>query len=119
MQAERRFQPLQQYSLTKLYNILFTRELDRREVAASCVSPGFLRTDLGRDARRFFRAFLTVARPFQQSPDKGAENVLRVLDARADGAYFRGMKQVAPSTLAQDDAAAARLWELSCALSRL
>ena len=115
LQGERRFQPIEQYSLTKLYLLLFTRELARRspDVIVSCVSPGFLRTDLGRDAKGFFRVFLTLARPFQQSPERGAEAVIHAVDARATGVYFRGMRQVAPSKLAVDDASAARLWELS------
>ncbi len=114
LQGERRFQPIEQYSLTKLYLVLFTRELARRapNVIVSCVSPGFLRTGLGREARGSFRIFLALARPFQQPPERGAEAVLNVLDQRATGAYFRGTKQVVPSKLAQDDAAAARLWEL-------
>jgi NAD(P)-dependent dehydrogenase (short-subunit alcohol dehydrogenase family) len=115
LQGERRFEPIQQYSLTKLYLVLFTRELARRapEVVASCVSPGFMRTDLGRDARGVFRVFLTLARPFQSSAGEGAVAVTDVLNRRVTGGYFRGTKQVAPSRLALDDAAAARLWELS------
>lgn len=115
LQGERRFQPIEQYSLTKLYLLLFTRDLARRSpgVIVSCVSPGFLRTDLGRDAKGLFRVFLTLARPFQQSPERGAEAVIQAIDAGATGAYFRGMQHVAPSKLALDDAAAARLWELS------
>lgn len=115
LQGERRFRPIEQYSLTKLYLLLFTRALARRspDVIVSCVSPGFLRTDLGRDAKGFFRVFLTLARPFQQSPERGADAVIHAMEARVTGAYFRGMRQVAPSQLALDDAAAARLWELS------
>lgn len=115
LQGERRFRPIEQYSLTKLYLVLFTRELARRspDVVASCVSPGFLRTELGRDTKGMFRAFLSLARPFQQSPWRGAEAVIHAMEARATGAYFSGLKVVAPSKLALDDAAAARLWELS------
>ena len=115
LQGERRFQPIEQYSLTKLYLVLFTRELARRapEVVVSCVSPGFLRTDLGREAKGMFRIFLGLARPFQQTPERGADVVTQVLDQRVSGAYFRGARQVAPSKLALDDAAAAKLWDLS------
>jgi NAD(P)-dependent dehydrogenase (short-subunit alcohol dehydrogenase family) len=114
LQGERRFQPIAQYSLTKLYLVLFTRELARRapNVIVSCVSPSFLRTGLGREARGSFRIFLALARPFRQPPERGAEAVINVLNKRATGAYFRGTEQVPPSKLAQDDAAAARLWEL-------
>ncbi len=115
LQGERRFQPIEQYSLTKLYLVLLTREMARRSpgVIVSCVSPGFLRTDLGRDAKGFFRAFLTLARPFQRSPERGADAVIQAMEARATGVYFRGTRQVAPSKLALDDTSSARLWELS------
>ncbi|HEX2648193.1 MAG TPA: SDR family NAD(P)-dependent oxidoreductase [Candidatus Dormibacteraeota bacterium] len=115
MQGERHFEPLEQYSLTKLYLVLFTRELARRapEVVVSCVSPGFLRTRLGRNARGAFRVFLALSHPFRRDADHGAENVIHALNQRVTGAYFRGTRQVPPSKLAQDDSAAARLWELS------
>lgn len=114
LQGERRFQPIEQYSLTKLYLILLTRELARRapDVVVSCVSPGFLRTDLGREARGSFRVFLTLARPFQRPASHGADAVISVMNQRVTGAYFRGTRQVAPSELAQDVVAAARLWGL-------
>jgi NAD(P)-dependent dehydrogenase (short-subunit alcohol dehydrogenase family) len=122
LQAARRFRPIEQYSLTKLYNILFTRELTRRSeargVIVTCVSPGFLRTDLGREARGSFRLFLMLARPFQQAAAAGADAVMHALDAGDSGAYFRGMKEAAPSKLAQDETSAARLWEISRELAR-
>jgi len=95
--------------------VQFTRELARRapHVVVSCVSPGFLRTDLGREAKGLFRIFLGLARPFQQPPERGADVVTQALNQRVSGAYFRGGRQVAPSKLALDDAAAARLWDLS------
>jgi len=117
LQGERRFHQLEQYSLTKLYNILFTRELARRTsgrgMLVNCLSPGFLRTDLGREAAGTFKVFLAVARPFRRPPEVGAEAVAHVLDVNTTAAYFRGMKEAAPSRLAQDGAAAARLWEVS------
>ena len=115
LQGERHFNPIRQYSLTKLYEVLFTRELARRaaNVKVNCVSPGFLRTNLGREARGSFRLFLTLARPFQQSPDHGARNVLSMLDAPVTGAYFRGAKEIEPSALARDQGNATRLWEIS------
>jgi hypothetical protein len=57
--------------------------------------------------------FLALAGPFRRQPEVGAEAVAHVLETNTTGAYFRGMKEAAPSLLAQDDAAAARLWELS------
>jgi len=117
LQGERRFRQLEQYSLTKLYNILFTRELARRTrdrgLLVNCLSPGFLRTDLGREATGAFKVFLALALPIRRPPDVGAEAVAHALDATTTGAYFRGKKEAPPSKLALDDAAATRLWEVS------
>ncbi len=88
-------------------------------MVVSCVSPGFLRTDLGREARGAFRLFLTLARPFQRPAAQGAEAVMGAMDQRVTGAYFRGTRQFAPSKLAQDEDAAARLWDLSADLFQL
>ena len=115
MQGELRFRPIEQYSLTKLYLLMFTRELARRapNLVVSCVSPGFLRTDLGREARGGFRVFLALSRPFRRSAERGAQNVIAALNQRVTGAYFRGSTSVAPSKLAQNGSAASRLWNLS------
>jgi retinol dehydrogenase 12 len=115
LQAERRWRPIEQYSLSKLYLVLFTRELARRapSITATCVSPGFLRTDLGREAQGSFRVFLSLARPFQRSAEHGAEAVVAAMRSGVSGAYFRGTRLAQPSKLALDDGAAGRLWELS------
>lgn len=121
LQGERSFNPIERYSLSKLYLVLFTRELARRagDIVVSCVSPGFLRTGLGREARGSFRVFLALTRPIRRPASTGAEAVVEVLSKRDMGAYFRGTRVVAPSKLALDSAAAARLWSLSADLVEL
>ncbi len=123
LQGEHRYQPIEQYNLTKLYDILLSREMARRTrdagVVVNSVSPGFLHTDLGREARGAFRVFLTLARPFQRSAAHGAGAVVHVLNVPVSGAYFRNKKETLPSELAQDDASAARLWEVSCGFAGL
>ena len=123
LQGEHRYRPIEQYNLTKLCDVLLTRELARRTrdlgVVVNSISPGFLHTDLGRDARGAFRVFLTLARPFQRSAAHGAEAVVHVLNVPVSGAYFRNKKETLPSALAQDDSSAARLWEISCGLAGL
>jgi NAD(P)-dependent dehydrogenase (short-subunit alcohol dehydrogenase family) len=123
LQSERSFRPIEVYSLTKLYNILFTTELARRTagmgVAVNCMSPGFLRTDLGREARGFFRFFLVLSRPFQQPPQGGAAAVIKVAESDVSGRYFKGSVLAEPSALAQEATAGARLWELSSDLAHV
>jgi NAD(P)-dependent dehydrogenase (short-subunit alcohol dehydrogenase family) len=68
------------YKASKLLNILFTYELARRlvgtGVTANCLSPGFVRTNLGREATGAFRVFLRLApalpiQPRSRRPDIG------------------------------------------------
>jgi len=121
LQAERSFRPIEVYNLTKLYNILFTKELARRAdgrgVAVNCLSPGFLRTDLGRESTAFFRLFLRLSRPFQRPPGAGVAAVINVAESDVTGRYFKGTALAEPSALAGDAIAAARLWEATADLT--
>jgi retinol dehydrogenase 12 len=127
LQAERRFNGFGHYALTKLMNILFTRELARRlratEVTANCLSPGFVKTGLGRDAKGAFGLFLVLSRPWMSSPEKGAATSIYLASspevAGVSGKYFRQCSPKEPSQLALDDGAARRLWDVSIELAGL
>jgi retinol dehydrogenase-12 len=115
------------YKASKLLNILFTYELARRlvgtGVTANCLSPGFVRTELGREATGAFRIFLRLARPFQTSPEAGAQTSVYLATspavAEVSGRYFEKCTPADPSALSRDSAAAQRLWQLSTQLSGL
>jgi len=115
------------YKASKLLNILFTYELARRlvgtGVTANCLSPGFVRTELGREATGAFRVFLRLSRPFQTSPEAGAQTSVYLATspevAEVSGRYFEKSTPAEPSALSQDPAAAKQLWQLSTQLSGL
>jgi NAD(P)-dependent dehydrogenase (short-subunit alcohol dehydrogenase family) len=115
------------YKASKLLNILFTYELARRlagtGVTANCLSPGFVRTELGREATGAFRVFLRLARPSQTSPEAGAQTSVYLATSPAvtevSGRYFEKSTPAQSSALSQDPAAAKRLWQLSTQLSGL
>jgi NAD(P)-dependent dehydrogenase (short-subunit alcohol dehydrogenase family) len=119
LQSERSSKPMQTYGTTKLCNILFTRELARREprLTATCFHPGVVRTGFGGDLHGLWRPALMIARPFMRSPAKGARSLvwLALSDEAANltGAYVQNEKVRAPSAAAQDDMLAAALWEAS------
>lgn len=118
------FHHLRTYSTTKLLTILFTsqlaRQLEGTGVTANAADPGFVRTGLGRDAPGAFGLFLKAARIFQLSPDKAASTPVYLAtspEAAADsGRYYVKSRPTDPSSLAQDQTAAARLWNLSTEL---
>jgi NAD(P)-dependent dehydrogenase (short-subunit alcohol dehydrogenase family) len=109
------------YDRSKLFNIWFARALAERVegtgVTSNSLSPGFVRTRLGREATGFFKVFLAIVGPLQKSPVKGAATPLHVVASPevsgVNGAYFEKSEVAEPSVLARDDASAARLWSLS------
>jgi retinol dehydrogenase-12 len=111
------------YAATKLMNILFTRELDRRladtNVTANAVHPGFVGSNFARDgdAGRLGDIVMRIARPLALSPEKGAETSIYVASSPevdgVSGQYFTKSRVAVPARHARDDAAAARLWTVS------
>ena len=112
------------YANTKLAQILFTRELARREpeIAANALHPGALATRIWRDVpmipmRAMILSVLWLAGSGMPSAARGAKPVARLAwDPALEGVtgrYFRRFRETAPSDAACDDAAAARLWEIA------
>jgi retinol dehydrogenase 12 len=117
--------PGQAYPLSKLLNILFTRELARRltgtGVTANCLHPGFVRTSLGRDVTGVPGAVIGLALRLRPGPAAGAKTPVYLASspevADVTGGYFVRCRPAEPSALARDAQAAGRLWALSSELA--
>jgi NAD(P)-dependent dehydrogenase (short-subunit alcohol dehydrogenase family) len=113
----------QAYSLSKLANVLFTRELARRlegsGVTANALHPGSIASGFGRNNSSLFSTlfFKTVGPLMMKSPEVGARTLVYLAASPevegVNGGYFVDCKPVQPSKAAQDDTAARRLWEIS------
>ena len=112
------------YSRTKLYNVLFTRELARRlagsGVTANALHPGMIQTDIGKggDLRGIAGFLWPLLQRLNGRPIGEASRMPVHLAAASElegvtGKYFTTGRAAEPSALAQDDAAAKRLWEIS------
>ena len=110
------------YSHSKLANVLFSNELARRwrrlGVTSNAVHPGNVRSRITRN--NAFLNFLhrsPVARVFILPEAAGAKTPVYVATASelegVTGRYFNKFKEVTPSPVCQDEAAAQRLWEVS------
>jgi retinol dehydrogenase 12 len=126
LQGAQNFKPLQTYNRTKLMNIWFTRILAERladsAVTANSVSPGFVRTQLGRNATGGFKFFFRQIAPLiQTTPEKGAQTAITVASAPelsgVSGTYFADSAPARPGGLAEDREQALRLWTISEKLS--
>ena len=121
--AHHRYRGFSVYGRTKLANILFTRELARRwddtGVTTNAVHPGFVASSFGRDGDtgRAGDVVMRLLRPFALSPAQGARTQVFVASAPElegiTGGYWAKSAPATPSAAAQDDVAAARLWEVS------
>jgi retinol dehydrogenase-14 len=112
-----RYNGLRQYSNTKLFNLLMTRELARRhpapELIANAMHPGVVGTAL------LFGGFapLRLLKPFMRTPEQGARTAVYLASAPeaagVTGEYFKNDRPARSSAASQDPDAARRLWEIS------
>ncbi len=124
LQSERGYRTFRVYGHSKLANLLFTRELARRlagtGVTVNALHPGAVSTGLGTQNGWLGRVLPPLLKPFMKTPEQGAATSLRLaLDpdvAGISGAYFIDGRQVEARPWARDDAAAARLWQVSSEL---
>lgn len=120
LELERGYGGFRAYANSKLAQILFTRELARREpsITVNAVHPGAISTNIWRMQSRPGRTVLGVLvglfGKLLPSPAKGAAPVARLaVDPDLDGVtgrYFNRFRETAPSTAGSNDADAARLW---------
>lgn len=117
----RGYNGLRQYSNTKLYNVLFTRELARRvpppTLTANTLHPGVVGTALLLNGW----APLKLFKRWMRTPEEGARTAV-YLAASADlaavtGQYFIDERPARVSPAALDDAAARRLWQISARMT--
>lgn len=106
------------YPISKLANILFTRELARRlagsGVTTYAVHPGVVATDIWRVVPWPIR---TILKLFMLSKEEGAQTQIRCATAPElaveTGQFYSACKQRNASPLSQDNALAEKLWRLS------
>jgi NAD(P)-dependent dehydrogenase (short-subunit alcohol dehydrogenase family) len=123
IQLRRRYRPLQAYSQTKLANILFTAELNRRlgpgsTVRAFAADPGLVRTEIGFKTKSPVARWVWSLRRLQSSPpETAAEGIVYLLSEPslqgASDVYWKASRPKAPDSYALNPNAARRLWELS------
>jgi NAD(P)-dependent dehydrogenase (short-subunit alcohol dehydrogenase family) len=128
LQGERSYSGARAYSQSKLANVVFTYELARRlqgtAVTANALHPGVVRTSFGAgDPSGVQRLLVPVMRPFMKSPARGAATSIHLASApdleQVTGRYFAASKPRRSAPRSYDQAAAARLWQVSADLSGL
>ncbi|XP_069767862.1 dehydrogenase/reductase SDR family member 13-like [Narcine bancroftii] len=110
------------YSISKLCNILFARELANRlegtNVTSYSVHPGFVNTEIFRDFSVFFKFLLfPIALLFSKTPSDGAQTIIYCAVQEGiekfSGRYFVDCKVRKVFPHARDDGMARKLWDVS------
>lgn len=121
---EKGYRIMRAYARSKLANVLFAAELARRlqgtGVTSNSLHPGAVATRIWSGAPTWAKPFLVLLRPTFLSPAQGAEPVVQLAASPelegVTGRYFEKGVPVAPAPLAQDEALARKLWELSASM---
>lgn len=121
---DRRYQAQQAYGGSKLANILFTRELQRRfgdqGVNAAAFHPGVVGSNFASSASGFLRWLYAspLASATMIRPDQGADQLVWLAEGTpgtdwTPGGYYEKRRLAKSSRLAEDADLARRLWEVS------
>ncbi|WP_343760985.1 SDR family oxidoreductase [Deinococcus depolymerans] len=105
------------YAQSKLANILFARELARREpgLRSNSLHPGMVATGFAHNNGGLVSQAYRVVDRFAITPEQGAQTSIHLAadPVTVSGRYFSESREVTPAPQAQDDGAAFRLWILS------
>ncbi|MDR3626126.1 MAG: oxidoreductase [Ignavibacteriaceae bacterium] len=122
---KRKYPPMQGYRDSKLANLYFTHELDKKtkennlDIIAVSAHPGMASTDLARNSGLFIKFIVKL---FAQNSRMGALPTLRAaFDANAAGGEYYGPGGLMtgypvinqPGKLSKDEIVAKKLWEVS------
>ncbi|XP_078594313.1 uncharacterized protein LOC144872078 [Branchiostoma floridae x Branchiostoma japonicum] len=126
---EKTYTPWGAYGQSKLANVLFTKELDRKlkgsGVTTYSLHPGVINTELSRNMDAAFGWGFTLLSPvlsaavrlFGKSVQQGAQTTIHCAVEEGlegfSGQYFADCAPKEPSKKAQDDDTARGLWEIS------
>lgn len=123
LQLRRHYDGLRAYENTKLANVLFTREFNRRaagrtSVRAYAADPGLVKTEIGfKGTPALVRWLWQLRRAGGVAPEQPARGIVYLLCApaleRAGAEYWKDGRPKRAGQNSQDERAAARLWEQS------
>ena len=122
---ERGYAIMKAYTRSKLANVLFAAELARRlagtGVTSNSLHPGAVATNIWSGAPLWAKPLIQILyRPFFISAAEGAATIVQLAADPAlegvTGKYFEKGVAVAPAPLAQDEALAKRLWDVSAGM---
>lgn len=123
--GEKHYGQMKAYSLSKLAIVLFTYEFAKRfggnGVTINCLHPGYIRTNMIRNFRKFVKYFFPLISLFVKSPKRGAKTSIYCASSPnlegVSGKYFKKRKEAKTVRASYDEELAKKLWDLSVELT--
>lgn len=122
---QEKYSPIKAYAQSKLANVLFTYELDRRlkdngntTITVNALHPGEIKTRIAeKNNNKLFGLGWRLAKPLMQSIEKGAQTSVFLASSKQmeglSGQYWSKMKFKKSSKESYDEQVADRLWNVS------
>jgi NAD(P)-dependent dehydrogenase (short-subunit alcohol dehydrogenase family) len=126
IQGLERYNPLKAYKHTKLANVLFTAELNRRlgsesNLRAFAADPGLVNTSIGeKTSSRIAQGIWNRRRKKGISPARSAAGIIHLLEGKLEDMpdlYWKHGKAKKPNPFAMDQDHGWRLWEISAQMT--
>lgn len=125
LENERNYRPLKAYGATKLEQILFTKEFDRRcrshGATSTAFHPGLVATGFCAKSPLMRTIYRSPVRRLVLTPERGAQTLLFLAEGRPGedyptGKYYERSRVVRPNRQAGDGALALGLWNRTVAM---
>ncbi|MBY8983904.1 MAG: SDR family oxidoreductase [Candidatus Lokiarchaeota archaeon] len=125
LNGENHYRQLNAYAQSKLALILFTYEFARRiegtGVTVNSLHPGYVKTNMVKNFRKFVKYFFHLIGLFMKSPKKGAKTSIYLASSPevegVSGKYFEKKKEEESVKASYDEELAKRLWNVSVDLT--
>jgi len=127
LNGEKHYRQSKVYAMSKLAVIIFTYEFARRfdgnGVTINCLHPGYVRTNMIRNFRKFVKYFFPFISLFVRSPKRGAKTSIYCASSPevegVSGKYFKKRKEAKSVKASYDEELAKELWDVSVELTNL
>ena len=127
LNGEKHYSQMKAYSISKLALILFTYEFarifDGNEVSINSLHPGYVRTNMIRNFRKFVKYFFPFISLFVIGPKRGAKTSIYCASSPdvegVSGKYYKKRKEAKSGKISYNEDLAKQFWEISTKLTNL
>ncbi|MFX1324233.1 MAG: SDR family oxidoreductase [Promethearchaeota archaeon] len=126
LQTGKHYRQLKSYSQSKLAVVLFTYDFAKRikgsGVTVNCLHPGYVKTNMVRNYRKFVKYFFPFIGLFMSTPKRGARASIYLASSAeledVSGVYYKKRKEGKTGNVSYDEGLAKQLWNLSKELAK-